>query len=71
MWHEVDHTDTITLDPTHYDQEQINLMEERLILLDNDDKNIGEGSKKDCKHSLTSLSLFLAHSLTRSSLQAI
>jgi len=23
-------------------------MEERLILLDNDDKNIGEGSKKDC-----------------------
>ncbi|GAA5855044.1 hypothetical protein JCM5353_005671 [Sporobolomyces roseus] len=39
---------TITLDPTQYDQEQINLMEERLILLDNDDKNIGEGSKKDC-----------------------
>ena len=23
-------------------------MEERLILLDNDDRNIGEGSKKDC-----------------------
>ncbi|BGP49493.1 isopentenyl-diphosphate delta-isomerase idi1 [Rhodotorula kratochvilovae] len=39
---------TITLDPTKYDQEQINLMEERLILLDNDDRNIGEGSKKDC-----------------------
>jgi len=42
-------TDTITLDPKQYDQEQINLMEERLILLDNDDNAIGEGSKKDCK----------------------
>ncbi|GAA5946048.1 hypothetical protein JCM3775_007201 [Rhodotorula graminis] len=41
-------THTITLDPAQYDQEQINLMEERLILLDNDDRNIGEGSKKDC-----------------------
>lgn len=40
--------DTITLDPSKYDQEQINLMEERLILLDNDDRAIGEGSKKDC-----------------------
>ncbi|GAA6019875.1 hypothetical protein JCM11491_004850 [Sporobolomyces phaffii] len=39
---------TITLDPAQYDQEQINLMEERLILLDVDDRNIGEGSKKDC-----------------------
>ncbi|GAA5982451.1 hypothetical protein JCM5350_000416 [Sporobolomyces pararoseus] len=39
---------TITLDPNQYDQEQINLMEERLILLDNDDNAIGEGSKKDC-----------------------
>lgn len=39
---------TITLDPTKYDAEQINLMEERLILLDNDDNAIGEGSKKDC-----------------------
>ncbi|GAA5887671.1 hypothetical protein JCM16303_003721 [Sporobolomyces ruberrimus] len=39
---------TITLDPNQYDQEQINLMEERLILLDNQDKAIGEGSKKDC-----------------------
>ncbi|GAA6062598.1 hypothetical protein JCM10212_004893 [Sporobolomyces blumeae] len=41
-------THTIELDPSQYDQEQINLMEERLILLDNDDKAIGEGSKKDC-----------------------
>ncbi|GAA5999498.1 isopentenyl-diphosphate delta-isomerase IDI1 [Rhodotorula paludigena] len=41
-------THTITLDPAKYDQEQIHLMEERLILLDNDDRNIGEGSKKDC-----------------------
>lgn len=40
--------DTITLDPAKYDQEQIHLMEERLILLDNDDRNVGEGSKKDC-----------------------
>ncbi|GAA5930221.1 isopentenyl-diphosphate delta-isomerase IDI1 [Sporobolomyces koalae] len=39
---------TITLDPNQYDQEQINLMEERLILLDEDDRAIGEGSKKDC-----------------------
>lgn len=53
---QADHTDartpdTITLDPTKYDPEQINLMEERLILLDNDDNAIGEGSKKDCEHS--------------------
>lgn len=47
--------DTITLDPTKYDQEQINLMEERLILLDNDDHNIGEGSKKDCESPRVSL----------------
>ncbi|KAM0751285.1 isopentenyl-diphosphate delta-isomerase [Meredithblackwellia eburnea MCA 4105] len=39
---------TITLDPEKYDQEQIKLMEETLILLDNDDKAIGQGSKKDC-----------------------
>ncbi|BGP25640.1 isopentenyl-diphosphate delta-isomerase [Rhodotorula toruloides] len=41
-------THTITLDPSKYDQEQIKLMEERLILLDNEDRAIGEGSKKDC-----------------------
>ncbi|CEQ42814.1 SPOSA6832_04690, partial [Sporobolomyces salmonicolor] len=41
-------THTIELDPSKYDQEQINLMEERLILLDDDDRAIGEGSKKDC-----------------------
>lgn len=45
--------DTITLDPNQYDQEQINLMEERLILLDNDDNAIGEGSKKDCERTHT------------------
>ncbi|BGP17458.1 hypothetical protein JCM10213_003259 [Rhodosporidiobolus nylandii] len=39
---------TIDLDPAKYDEEQIKLMEERLILLDNDDRCIGEGSKKDC-----------------------
>lgn len=39
---------TITLDADRYDAEQINLMEERLILLSNDDEAIGEGSKKDC-----------------------
>ncbi|SGZ25861.1 BQ5605_C024g09785 [Microbotryum silenes-dioicae] len=41
-------THTIELDPTVYDKEQIQLMEERLILLDQDDHAIGEGSKKDC-----------------------
>ncbi|BGP09171.1 isopentenyl-diphosphate delta-isomerase idi1 [Rhodotorula toruloides] len=41
-------THTITLDPSKYDQQQFNLMEERLILLDDDDRAIGEGSKKDC-----------------------
>ncbi|SCV70412.1 BQ2448_1806 [Microbotryum intermedium] len=41
-------THTIQLDPNVYDKEQIQLMEERLILLDQDDHAIGEGSKKDC-----------------------
>lgn len=39
---------TIELDESKYDKEQIHLMEERLILLSNDDEAIGEGSKKDC-----------------------
>lgn len=30
-------------------------MEERLILLDNDDNAIGEGSKKDCKFTLQTI----------------
>lgn len=47
-------TYTIELDPNTYDPAQIELMEERLILLDNDDKATGEGSKKDCAHSATS-----------------
>lgn len=37
-----------TLDPTQFDAEQIRLMEERLIIVDNDDTPIGEGSKKEC-----------------------
>lgn len=41
-------TSAFELDPAKYDREQIILMQERLILLDNDDKNIGDGSKKDC-----------------------
>jgi isopentenyl-diphosphate delta-isomerase len=39
---------TIELDADVYDPEQIQLMEERLILLSPNDENIGEGSKKDC-----------------------
>ncbi|KAM0786557.1 hypothetical protein ACM66B_002013 [Microbotryomycetes sp. NB124-2] len=39
---------TIELDESKYDKEQIHLMEERLILLSEDDVAIGEGSKKDC-----------------------
>lgn len=39
---------TVALDPSQYDAEQIQLMEERLILLDYHDNPIGEGSKKDC-----------------------
>lgn len=39
---------TIELDASQYDQEQIILMEETLILLDQDDNAIGQGSKKDC-----------------------
>lgn len=42
---------SIELDPNQYDPAQIELMEERLILLDNDDRATGEGSKKDCGHS--------------------
>lgn len=32
-----------------YDEEQIRLMEERCILVDENDKVYGEGSKKRCK----------------------
>jgi hypothetical protein len=37
-----------------HDEEQIALMEERLILLDQDDNAIGEESKKTCKSSIIS-----------------
>lgn len=40
---------TITDELHGHDQEQIALMEERLILLDRDDNAIGEESKKTCK----------------------
>jgi isopentenyl-diphosphate delta-isomerase len=39
---------TISLSAEQYNAEQIELMEERLILLSHDDEAIGEGSKKDC-----------------------
>ena len=35
-------------DETQYDAEQLKLMEERLILLDYNDKPIGSESKKTC-----------------------
>lgn len=41
---------TIELDG--YDEEQIRLMEERCILVDNDDKAYGDVSKKTCQLSL-------------------
>jgi hypothetical protein len=42
---------TMTDELQGHDQEQIALMEERLILLDQDDNAIGEESKKTCKSS--------------------
>jgi isopentenyl-diphosphate delta-isomerase len=32
-----------------YDEEQVRLMEERCILVDENDKAYGEGSKKQCE----------------------
>jgi isopentenyl-diphosphate delta-isomerase len=32
-----------------YDEEQVRLMEERCILVDEQDKAYGEGSKKECE----------------------
>lgn len=37
----------VTLDG--YDEEQVRLMEERCILVDENDKAYGEGSKKQCE----------------------
>lgn len=34
-----------------YDEEQVRLMEERCILVDENDKTYGEGSKKRCESS--------------------
>lgn len=44
-------TETKTVEPTldGYDEEQVRLMEERCILVDENDKTYGEGSKKRCK----------------------
>ncbi|KAL8290492.1 hypothetical protein RQP46_002750 [Phenoliferia psychrophenolica] len=59
---------TVTLDPTKYNSVQIELMEEMLILLDNDDKPTGEGSKKDSSGARSPLhrafSVFLFHPTT-------
>lgn len=54
---------TITLDSaplTGYDEEQIRLMEERCIVLDNDDKYLRDGSKKEC-HLMTNINKGLLH----------
>lgn len=53
---------TITLDSTlaGYDEEQIRLMEERCIVLDNDDKYLRDGSKKEC-HLMTEINKGLLH----------
>lgn len=44
-------TQTQTVEPTldGYDEEQVRLMEERCILVDENDKTYGEGSKKRCE----------------------
>lgn len=51
-----------------HDEEQIRLMEERCIVLDNDDKYLRDGSKKECKFSFTFNSLL---SLTTSTDKSI
>ncbi|KAK0551552.1 isopentenyl-diphosphate delta-isomerase idi1 [Tilletia horrida] len=43
-----------------HDEEQIRLMEERCIVLDNDDKYIRDGSKKEC-HLMTNINQGLLH----------
>lgn len=49
----VTETKTKAQEPTldGYDEEQVRLMEERCILVDENDKTYGEGSKKQCKHA--------------------
>lgn len=45
-----------------YDPVQLELMEERLIVLDNDDNPIGQDSKKICKSQTSHLALRLCTS---------
>ncbi|KAJ1035882.1 hypothetical protein NDA13_000540 [Ustilago tritici] len=53
---------TITHDSSlvGHDEEQIRLMEERCMVLDNDDKYIRDGSKKEC-HLMTNINKGLLH----------
>lgn len=50
--------DTLAL--VGHDEEQIRLMEERCIVLDNDDRAIRDGSKKEC-HLMTNINKGLLH----------
>lgn len=43
-----------------HDEEQIRLMEERCIVLDNDDRYVRDGSKKEC-HLMTNINAGLLH----------
>ncbi|WVW83862.1 isopentenyl-diphosphate delta-isomerase [Kwoniella bestiolae CBS 10118] len=51
-------TNTISLDT--YDEEQVRLMEERCILVDENDRAYGEDSKKTC-HLMTNINTGLLH----------
>ncbi|KAL1413613.1 isopentenyl-diphosphate delta-isomerase idi1 [Vanrija albida] len=53
-------TTTAELSLDGYDEEQVRLMEERCILVDENDKAYGEGSKKQC-HLMTSINDGLLH----------
>jgi len=37
-----------SIDLSHFDATQVNLLQEECILIDNDDRNIGSASKKVC-----------------------
>lgn len=50
--------DTLAL--AGHDEEQIRLMEERCIVLDNDDRAVRDGSKKEC-HLMTNINKGLLH----------
>ena len=49
-----------TIELQGYDEEQIRLMEERCILIDEDDKPYGDGSKKTC-HLMVNINKGLLH----------